>query len=92
MAITDEPPPTEPPTAQQYTQAGLPWFGYYGGDAEAIAGSEKLKAVASVGQVSKEEGNTLPENKTLDVGRIIRLGKGRPRLVRECSAGEFGKP
>lgn len=88
MAITDEPPPTEPPTAQQYTQAGLPWFDYYGGDAQAIAGSEKLKAVASLGQISKEKGNALPENESLDVGRVIRMGKRRPRPVRECPAGE----
>ena len=87
MAITAEPPPTEPPTAQQYTKAGLPWFDYYGGDAEAMAGSEKLKAVASVGQISKEKGNTLPENETLDVGRVIRL-RNRPRPVRECPVGE----
>ena len=87
MAITEEPPPTEPPTAQQYTKAGLPWFDYYGGDAEAMAGSEKLKAVASVGQISKEKGNALPENETLDVGRVIRL-RNRPRPVRECPAGE----
>ena len=88
MAITHEPPPTEPPTAQQYTKAGLPWFDYYGGDAQAIAGSEKLKAVASVGQIAKEKGTPLPANETLDVGRVIRLRKGRPRPVRECPAGE----
>ncbi len=32
-AITGERPPTEPPTAKEYTEAGLPWFDYYGGDA-----------------------------------------------------------
>ena len=31
MAITGERPPTEPPTAQDYTACGLPWFDYYGG-------------------------------------------------------------
>ena len=36
MAITGERPPTVPPTAKQYTMAGLPWFEWYGGDAEAL--------------------------------------------------------
>ena len=88
MAITGEPPPTEPPTAKQYTQAGLPWFDYYCGDAEAVAGAEKLKAVASVAQISKEKGNMLSENETLDVDHVIRLRNSGPRQVRECPAGE----
>ena len=29
QAITNAAPPTTPPTARQYTQAGLPWFEYY---------------------------------------------------------------
>ena len=54
MAITGERPPTEPPTARQYTEAGLPWFDYYGGDAAAVAGAEKLKTVKSVAQIAKK--------------------------------------
>jgi hypothetical protein len=27
--ITGETPPTKPPTAADYTKAGLPWFDYY---------------------------------------------------------------
>lgn len=90
MAITGEPLPTEPPTAKQYTQAGLPWFDYYRGDAEAVAGAEKLKAVASMAQISKEKGNMLPENETLDVDHVIRLRNSGARQVRECPAGEVG--
>ena len=71
MAVTGEPPPTEPPTAKQYTQAGLPWFDYYRSDAEAVAGAEKLKEVASMAQISKEKGNMLPENETLDVCSVM---------------------
>ena len=83
MAITGEPPPTEPPTAKQYTQAGLPWFDYYRGDAEAVAGAEKLKEVASMAQIAKEKGNMLPENETLDVAHVIRLRNNGARQVRE---------
>ena len=94
MAITGEPPPTEPPTAKQYTQAGLPWFDYYRSDAEAVAGAEKLKGVASMAQISKEKGNMLPENETLDVAHVIRLRNrlrnSDARQVRECPAGEVG--
>ena len=41
MATTGERPPTEPPTAQSYAAGGLPWFEYYGGDLQAVDGSEK---------------------------------------------------
>ena len=91
MAITGERPPTEPPTARQYTKAGLPWFDYYGGDAEVVAGAEKLKVVKSVAQIVKEKGDTpLPENETLDIPHVIRLrGKGTNQ-VREYPTGEVG--
>ena len=63
IAVTGERPPTEPPTAKDYTEMGLPWFDDYGGDAEAIAGAEKLKAIKSVAQAGKEQGSApLPEN------------------------------
>ena len=40
MAITGERPPGEPPTAADYTSAGLPWFDYYGGDAKTLKGAK----------------------------------------------------
>ena len=89
MAITGERPPTKPPTARQYTKAGLPWFDYYGGDAEVVAGAEKLKAVKSVAQIAKEKGDTpLPENETLDIPHVIRLRGGGTNQVREYPSGE----
>ena len=56
MAVTGEQPPTRPPTAKQYTEAGLPWFDYYGGDAEVISGAEKLAGIKSVAQIAGEQG------------------------------------
>ena len=89
MAITGERPPTEPPTAKQYTKAGLPWFDYYGGDAEVVAGAEKLKGTKSVVQIAKEKGDTpLSDNETLDIPHVIRLRGRGTNQVREYPAGK----
>lgn len=82
MAITGERPPTEPPTAQVYAKSGLPWFDYYGGDAEAVAGSETLRGLASVSTHAKATGHApLAGNETVAVPHVVTLGKPRP--VRE---------
>ena len=93
MAIASERPPTEPPTARQYTEGGLPWFDYYGGDAAAVAGAEKLKEIKSVAQIAEENGDTiLPENKTLDIPHVIRLRGRGTNQVREYPAEEVRDP
>ncbi len=53
MAITGERPPTRPPTAHEYAEAGLPWFLYYDGDREALAGAERLAGLRSVGETAR---------------------------------------
>ena len=84
MAMTGERPPASPPTAKEYTGAGLPWFDYYGGDASAVAGAETLKALTSVAQMMKEKGKgSMPDNETVDVDRTVKLGNPRVRQVRE---------
>ncbi|MCY4355517.1 MAG: hypothetical protein OXC09_12215 [Truepera sp.] len=91
LAITGERPPTVPPTAKQYTEAGFPWFEWYGGDAVAVAGAEKFKSLASVTQLGKAKGEEpLPENETTEVPHIIGLGSGGVRPVREYPADETG--
>ena len=83
-AVTGERPPTEPPTAKEYTDMGLPWFDYYGGDAKAIEGAEKFAKLVSVATMGKEKGETpLPENETVDVERIIALRRKGSDQVRE---------
>jgi hypothetical protein len=67
LAITGQNPPTKPPTASDYTRAGLPWFDYYGGDKQTLDGSQKLAGAHSVAamQVQKGEdilGSDLPIN------------------------------
>ena len=81
--VTDAQPPSRPPTAQEYTAAGLPWFDYYGGDLKALEGAEKagLDSVA-VKKLKKGEG-VLADNESVEPKVVKRLGKGK---VRE---GEF---
>ena len=81
-----ERPPTEPPTAKKYTEAGLPWFDYYGGDVEAVEGAEKFKGLIGVAAMGKRKGATpLPENESVDVERIIALRKKGSERVREMT-------
>ena len=58
VAITGERPPTEPPTAREYTEAGLPWFSYYAGDREALEGAERLAGLQSVADSAQETGDS----------------------------------
>ena len=84
MAITGECPPTEPPTAKHYTEMGLPWFDYYGGDVEAVAGAATLNGLAGVAQMGDEKGETpLPENETTPTPHVIDLRAKGSHRVRE---------
>ena len=85
MSITGEPPPTRPPTSRQYTDAGLPWFDYYGGDAEVISGTEKLAGIKSVAQIADEKGDELPGNEPVEVSNVVKVGGTRANQVREFS-------
>lgn len=89
MAITGERPPIEPPTARDYTDAGLPWFDYYDAEVKAVSGSDVLKTLKSVKQTGEEKGEApLPKNESIEVTRVISLGDTRAREVREYAAGE----
>ena len=85
--VTGERPPTMPPTAKEYTNEGLPWFDYYGGDTEAVEGAEKFTKLVSVATMGKQKGESpLPENETVNVERIIALRKIGSQQVREMNA------
>ena len=72
-AITGEEAPTVPPTAQEYTKLGLPWFEYYS-DAQAVEGSEVLKKLRSVIQMGRTKGNVpLPENESVTPEWVVEL-------------------
>lgn len=88
MAVTGERPPTSPPTARSYTEAGLPWFDYYGGDVAALAGAEKFKGIASVAKIAEQKGTPIPDNETIDSPHVIELANGCVRRVREGPLAE----
>jgi hypothetical protein len=85
--ITGESPPTTPPTAKEYTDAGLPWFDYYS-DKKAVEGSKVLSGLKSVANLGNEKGEIpLPENQSVSPDEVVVLRQGLgDHQVRE---GEF---
>jgi hypothetical protein len=84
-AITGDAPPTVPPTAKQYAQAGLPWFDYFDDSGKAVQGSRilgKLKSVVGMGQAKGE--TPLPENESCEPQNMVAIKRKRsPNEVRE---------
>ena len=65
MSITKEEPPLSPISAEQYSEAGLPWFEYFDGDRKAIEGAKSLKQVKSIKSIGDEKGDTAwPDEKS----------------------------
>ena len=75
-AVTGGAPPYEPPTAAEYTRAGLPWFEYYDADRSALEGAPRLAHLDSVGVRRVKEGRaplddgTSAEPKPEQIGRL----------------------
>lgn len=84
MAITGERPPSEPPTAAEYTEHGLPWFDYYDADAAAIAGAERLGMLKSVREKDIVDGTDgWPKTTIGGKPHVVTLGPRPARSVRE---------
>ena len=66
-----------------YTEAGLPWFDYYGGDVAALDGAEKFNGIAGVAKIAEQKGVPMSDNESIDPSCVIKLGDGGPRQVRE---------
>ncbi len=82
--ITGSLPPSKPPTAEQYTMAGFPWFEYYDSEHEALAGSGRLATLKTVKQKGKEIRKPLADNQSVNVTRTVKLRAGlKPHQVRE---------
>lgn len=82
-AITGQQPPTVPPTAQEYTAAGLPWFEHYD-EAPAVDGASRLAGLSSVATLGRSKGEVpLPENQPVREGTILPVGPRRGHRVRE---------
>jgi hypothetical protein len=79
LEVTGEAPPTRPPTAADYSRAGLPWFDYYAADLETLAGAPALTLVKSVAEMAAEKGEQpLGPDGEVNPGTVIALGPGKP--------------
>ena len=81
LHLTGCQPPSKPPTAQDYTNARLPWYDYYGGDLKALEGAKKLVELDSVASVRLKKGEGfLPDNDPVTPAVVKRLNR---TMVRE---------
>jgi hypothetical protein len=85
--ITGEPPAGRPPSAVDYSKAGLPWFDYYAADLESLAGAPALALAKSVAELAAEKGEqVLGSDGDVEPGSVIQLGPkaaAKSRPVRE---------
>lgn len=82
-AVTDAAPPHEPPTAAEYTEAGLPWFEYYDADRRALEGAPRLARLDSLTarQVKEENGPPAGRKTTAPKpGQVKRIGPAAHRV------------
>ena len=81
--LTGTPCPHEPPTAEAYTNAGLPWFDYENPVA-VLAGQTALSGVNSVDHLLKDKtGFGIPDNAPLESTNVIKLKRSTPQVVSE---------
>jgi hypothetical protein len=79
--VTGKYPPTIPPSAKDYTAAGLPWFEYYADNLSALTGSAKLAEMDSVAAKGVKLGDKpLKENQALQPTKVIQLGTNLNRV------------
>lgn len=84
--VTHEKPPTRPPTAREYTDAGLPWFEYYDADLKALSSPTKLSKLKSIAEMkARERRSEWPHNEPVSPRNVVTLSKRGP-VVRE---GDF---
>lgn len=73
--ITGRKPPSKPPTARQYTQAGLPWFDYYGTDQQILNGAKNLAQLDSLAaKLIKDQQPPLEDNDPVTPKQVVKLG------------------
>jgi hypothetical protein len=85
-AVTGELPPTRPPTAADYSRAGLPWFDCYDADRQTLEGAGKLAGLDSVASKgAKLEQEPLPENEPVAPTNVRKLSP-QGAVVREGPA------
>jgi hypothetical protein len=84
--ISGEAPPTQPPSAKSYNEAGLPWFEHYDADPKPVRGSDRLAGLKSwfrMGGASTVA--SADANVSLAVGKKVKVGYAPSSAVREAS-------
>lgn len=80
LTVTGGAPPNMPPTAEEYTNAGLPWFEYYAGDRAALHGAKQLADLDSVNTALRKKGKGgLAGNQSVLPKLVKKLGNTRVR-------------
>jgi hypothetical protein len=78
LDITGHAPPTKPPTAEEYTNAGFPWFDYYDADLNVLKGSPILSNLDSVAAKKIKNGEEpLEDNEPVDVEKVIEISPSK---------------
>lgn len=78
---TGKPVPGQPPSAGDYTKAGLPWFDYYDDKLNALSGAKKLAGMDSVAAKGVKLGEKpLVENDAVKPQKIVPLGSGSAKV------------
>lgn len=73
-AVTHSRPPSPPPSAHDYSNAGLPWFEYYDSDLQALEGAEKLSGLDSIAVKNLKQGKgVLDDNDSAQPEKIVKL-------------------
>lgn len=87
--ITGSPAPTKPPTAKDYSAAGLPWFHLDEGGKKAVEGSKLLAGLKSVLGMGKDQGESpLPENESVQTPVVLDTKTGA-RVGDQVREGTF---
>jgi len=87
-SITGEAPATFPPSSEDYSKAGLPWFQFYGTDQSALDGSAKLADLESLAEKFKEKtGVDLPDSGDVQTEKPIAIIA--KKSYREVKSSDF---
>ena len=83
FAVTGRKPPTKPPTAREYTEAGLPWFDYYDEDSIALQQASALMELDSVEAKRRKKGEpSIGDNEPITPA-LVKTVHGGKTVVRE---------
>ena len=80
--VTGQPLPGAPPSASDYTNAGLPWFEYYDDKLKKLKGSTKLSGLDSVAAKKIKLGEKpLKDNESVEPTVIQTLGQNSSKVT-----------